>query len=131
MLALRLLPSGDGWQSPHISHLLALVERFHQLVVEVMGLLETFSCPDDKLGAVGEVTARDVGRWVGLSPCDYVEYLEAQLRELVGYGENIVIGARNPDGPILPCPRTPPCRSATRCRRWRGSKEGRQKSCQT
>ena len=67
-------------------------------MVWTLGIL---SCPDDELGRVSEVTARDVGRRVGLNPRHDVQYLKAQLSEAVGYGEDIVIGAGNPNGAIL------------------------------
>ena len=59
------------------------------------------ACPDDELGRVSKVAAGDVGRRVGLCPCDYVENLEAQFGEAVGDGEDVVIGAGNPDGAVL------------------------------
>ena len=59
------------------------------------------ACPDDELGRVSKVAAGDVGRRVGLCPCDYVENLETQFRETVGNGEDVVIGAGNPDGAVL------------------------------
>lgn len=101
MLALRLLPSGDGGQSPHVGHLLAIVELLHEVVVEVVRHLLLLPRPDHELGAVGEVTAGDVGWRIGLRPGDDVEDFEAQLRELVGYREDVVVGARNPDGAVL------------------------------
>lgn len=67
-------------------------------MVWTLGIL---SCPDDELRRVSEVTAGDVGRRVGLNPCHDVENLETQFGEAVGYGEDIVIGAGNPDGSVL------------------------------
>ena len=99
VLALRLLPSGDGRKSPHVGHLLALVEELHQLVVVEMRHLLLLASPDDELGGVGEVSARDVGRWIGLRPGDDVEDFEAELCEFVGYGEDVVVSARHPDVP--------------------------------
>ena len=101
VLALRLLPSGDGRKSPHVGHLLALVEELHQLVVVEMRHLLLLASPDDELGGVGEVSARDVGRWIGLRPGDDVEDFEAELCEFVGYGEDVVVSARHPDGAVF------------------------------
>ena len=101
VLALRLLPSGDGGQPPHVGHLLVVVEVLHQGVVEVMWLLGALPRPDDELRGVGEVAAGDVGRRIGLRPGDDVEDFEAELGELVGYGEDVVVGAGNPDGAVL------------------------------
>ena len=67
----------------------------------MVGTLGTLACPDDELCRVFEVAARNIGWRVGLCPCDYVENLEAQFGEAVGYGEDIVIGAGNPDGAVL------------------------------
>ena len=36
MLAARLLPSADGRQSPHVGHLLPVVQPFHHVVVKLM-----------------------------------------------------------------------------------------------
>ena len=87
MLALRLLPSGDGGQSPHVGHLLVVVEVLHQGIVEEMRLLGALPRPDDELCRIGEVSAGDVGRRIGLRPGDDVEDFEAELGELVGYGD--------------------------------------------
>ena len=67
----------------------------------MVGAFRALSCPDDELGRVSEVAAGDVGRRVGLCPCDDIENLEAQFGKVVGYGEDVVIGAGNPDGSVL------------------------------
>ena len=66
-----------------------------------MGTLYALTCPDDELGRVSEVASGNVGRRVGLCLCDHVEDLEAQFGEAVGDGEDVVIGAGNPDGAVL------------------------------
>ena len=101
VLAAGFFPRGDGGQSPHVGHLLVIVQVLHQLVVEMVWTLGAFSCPDDELGRVSKVAAGDVGRGIGFCPCDYVENLKAQFGEAVGYGEDVVIGAGNPDGSVL------------------------------
>ena len=78
-----------------------LVQQFHQVIVEVVRLLRALSCPDDELGAVGKVPARDIGRWICLSPRNDIQDFESQLRQLVCHGEDIVIGSRYPNGTIL------------------------------
>lgn len=57
VLAAGLFPRGDGWQSPHVGHLLVVVQLLHQFVVEMVRAFRAFSCPDDELGGVGEVAA--------------------------------------------------------------------------
>lgn len=101
MLAAGFFPGGDGGQSPDVGHLLIVVQLLHQLVVEVVGALGRLACPDDELGGVGEVAAGDVWRRVGLGPRDDVENLETQFGEAVGDGEDVVVGAGNPDGAVL------------------------------
>ena len=59
------------------------------------------SCPDNELCGVSEVSARDIGWRICLRPRDDVQNLESQLRQLICHGEDVVIGTRNPDGPIL------------------------------
>ena len=101
MLAAGLFPRSDGRQSPYVGHLLVIVQVLHQLVVEMVWTLGTLPCPDDELGRVSKVAAGDVGRRIGLCPCYYVENLKAQFGETVSYGEDVVIGAGNPDGSVL------------------------------
>ena len=66
-----------------------------------MRLLLALSCPDDELGAVGKVPARDIGRWICLRPCDDIEDFESELRQFVCHREDIVISSRNPDSSVL------------------------------
>ena len=66
-----------------------------------MRLFGRFTCPDNELRRVSKVTAADVRWWVGLNPRHDVQYLKAQLSEAVCHGEDIVIGAGNPDGSVL------------------------------
>ncbi len=101
MLAAGLFPRGDGGEAPHVGHLLVVVQLLHQFVVEVVGAFGRLACPDDELCGVGEVAAGDVGRRVGLGPRDDVENLEAQFSEAVGDGEDVVVGAGNPDGAVV------------------------------
>lgn len=75
MFALRFLPSCDGWQPPYIRHLLVFVQPFHQLVVVIMRHLLLFSCPDNELGGVSKVSARDIGRRICLSPRNDIQNL--------------------------------------------------------
>lgn len=58
-------------------------------------------CPDNELGRVSKVSARDIGRRICLSPRNDIQDFESQLRQLVCHGEDIVIGSRYPDGTIL------------------------------
>ena len=62
---------------------------------------QVINITDNELRRVSKVTAADVRWWVGLNPRHDVQYLKAQLSEAVGYGEDIVIGAGNPNGAIL------------------------------
>lgn len=57
-------------------------------------------CPDNELGRVSKVSARDIGRRICLSPRNDIQDFESQLRQLVCHGEDIVIGSRNPDSSI-------------------------------
>ena len=57
VLAARLFPTADGWHAPHVGHLLAIVEVFHQFVVELMGHLLHLPRPNNKLCGVFEISA--------------------------------------------------------------------------
>ena len=59
------------------------------------------SCPNDKLGGIGEKATRDVGRRIGLLPRDHVQNLVAKLGQTVGHGKNIVVSAADPNGAIV------------------------------
>ena len=96
MFAAGLFPRRDGGQAPHVGHLFPVVEKLHQVIVEIVCLLLAFAGPDEELGAVGEVPAGDIGRRIGLHPRHDVQNLVAQFRQTSGYGEDVVIGARNP-----------------------------------
>ena len=52
MLATSLFPSAYCRQTPHIGHLLTPIQFFHQVIVEFMGNILLFSCPDNKLSRV-------------------------------------------------------------------------------
>ena len=101
VLAAGLFPWGNGWQSPHVGHLLVVIQVLHQRVVEMMGAFGTLACPDDELGRISEVAAADVWRRIGLSPRHDIQNLEAKFCEAVGDGEDVVIGAAYPDGAVL------------------------------
>ena len=83
MLALRFFPSCDGRQAPDIRHLLVVIQPFHQLVVVIMRHLLLLSCPDNELGGVSKVSARDIRRRIRLSPRNDIQDFESQLRQLV------------------------------------------------
>ena len=66
-----------------------------------MRLLRTLPCPNDELGAVGKVPARDIRWWIRLRPCDDIEDFESELRQFVGHREDVVISSRNPNSSVL------------------------------
>lgn len=57
VLAAGLLPTAYGWHAPHVGHLLAFVQLLHQVIVELVRRLLRLSCPDHKLGRIGEEAA--------------------------------------------------------------------------
>lgn len=59
------------------------------------------SCPDDKLGGVGEEATGDVGGRIGLLPRDHVQNLVAQLGQTVGHGEDVVVSAADPNTAVV------------------------------
>src|SRR4051812_31748317 len=61
--------AGRG-HAPYGFHLFAAVDLAHGLVVEVVFAFLAFGSPDDGFGAVGEVAATEVGRWIGFFPGD-------------------------------------------------------------
>ena len=81
VLAARLLPSANGRQSPHVGHLLPIVQPFHHVVVKLMRHLLRFPCPYHKLSGIGEEPARDIHWRIGLLPSDDVENSVAELRQ--------------------------------------------------
>lgn len=87
VLAAGLFPTPDSRHAPHVGHLLAVVESLHQLIVELMRHFLHLSCPNDKLGGIGEKATRDVGRRIGLLPRDHVQNLVAKLGQTVGHGK--------------------------------------------
>lgn len=58
-------------------------------------------CPNDEFRAVGEETAGDVGRRIGLCPSDDVENPESCLLQGIGHRKDIVVRAANPYCPIV------------------------------
>lgn len=101
VLAARLFPRGDGRQSPYVSHLLVVVQLLHQFVIESMGTLSALACPNDELGRIGEVAAGNIGRRIRFCPRHDIKNLKAQLGEAIGNGEDVVVGAGNPDGTVV------------------------------
>ena len=63
--------------------------------------LHAFPCPDDELGGVGEETARDVDRRIGLLPGNHVQNPVAKFRETISHREDVVVRPRNPDSAIV------------------------------
>lgn len=101
MFAKSFLPWGDGGDAPHVGHLRVAVHSLHQLIVEVVRHLLALSRPNHELGAEREVSARNVWRWIGLLPGDYVEDFVAKLGEVVGDAENVVVGAAYPNRAVV------------------------------
>lgn len=66
-----------------------------------MGHFLHLSCPDDKLGGVGEEATGDVGGRIGLLPRDHVQNLVAQLGQTVGHGEDVVVSAADPNTAVV------------------------------
>lgn len=55
VLAARLLPRRNGWQTPYIGHLMVAIQFIHQCVVVVMRHLGRPTGLDDELRGVGKV----------------------------------------------------------------------------
>lgn len=66
-----------------------------------MGHLRAFACPDDELSGVGKEGARDVDGRVGFLPGYDVQDFESQLCKAVGYREDVVVRARDPNGAVV------------------------------
>ena len=96
MLAARLLPCSDGWQTPYVCHLLVAVDLLHEFIVELMWHFLALPRPNDELGGVSKETARDVCRGIGFLPCDDIQNLVAQFGQTVCHGEDIVVCAAYP-----------------------------------
>ena len=60
-----------------------------------------FPSPNNKLGRIGKVPARNIGWRVGLRPRYHIENLETQFRQCIGHGEDVVIRSANPYRPIV------------------------------
>jgi len=56
---------------------------------------------NDELGGIGKVAARDVGWRIGLSPRYHVQDFEAQFRQRIGHGEDVVVRPANPYRPVV------------------------------
>ena len=67
----------------------------------MMGTFRRLACPNDELGRISEVAAGDIGRRIRFCPRHHVENLETQFGKAIGYGEDVVIGAGNPDGAVF------------------------------
>lgn len=95
----NLLGLTGRWHFPHCFHLLTS-DTLHRLVIEEVFALFGFGGPEDGFGGVGEVTAAQVGRWIGFFPGDVVEDFEAELLHGVADAEDDVVRARDPDGAV-------------------------------
>ena len=58
-------------------------------------------CPNDEFCGIGEITARYVWRWIGFRPSDNIQYFKTKFQQLLLNAENVVMGARNPNGGII------------------------------
>ena len=58
-------------------------------------------CPNDKFCGIGEIAARYVWRWIGFRPSDNIQYFKTKFQQLLLNAENVVMGARNPNGGII------------------------------
>ena len=85
------------FSAPDGFHLFAGDGAHGGVVEDVFGFFG-FGGPEDGFGAVGEVTAAQVGRRIGFFPSDVVEDFIAELLQGVADAEDDVMGARNPDG---------------------------------
>ena len=97
VLPLLLLLLARSHDAPHALHLLPFVHLLHQLVVEGVARVPVTASPDDRLGGVREVAAREVGRRVDLEPGDVIEDLVAKDLHGVADAEDDVVRARDPD----------------------------------
>ena len=100
VLAVALFPGLGRADFPDGLHLLAAIGFLHELVVEGVAGLFVLGGPDDGFGGVGEIAAREIGRWVGLDPGNVVEELEAELLHGEADGMDDVGGAGDPDGAV-------------------------------
>ena len=94
------LPGFGGPDFPDGFHLLAAIDFLHELVVEGVARFGVFRGPDDGFGRVGEITAGEIGRRIGLDPGNVVEELEAELLHGEADGMDDVGGAGNPEGAV-------------------------------
>ena len=58
-------------------------------------------CPNDEFCGIGEITARYVWWWIGFRPSDNIQYFKTKFQQLLLNAENVVMGARNPNGGII------------------------------
>ena len=100
VLAEFFLPGFGRTDFPDGFHLLAAVVLLHQLVVEGVARFGVFGGPDDGFGRVGEITAGEIRRGIGLDPGNVVEELEAELLHGEADGMDDVGGAGDPEGAV-------------------------------
>lgn len=100
VLAEFFLPGLGRMDFPDGFHLLAAIGFLHELVVEGVARLGVFRGPDERLGGVGEVAAREIGRRIGLNPGNVVEEFEAEPLHGEADGVDDVGRAGDPDGAV-------------------------------
>ena len=100
MLAEFFLPELGRTDFPDGFHLLAAIDFLHELVIKGVARFGVLRGPDDGFGRVGEITAREIGRRIGLDPGNVVEELEAELLHGEADGMDDVGSAGDPDGAI-------------------------------
>lgn len=74
---------------PYIGHLLPTVDELHQFIIIIVGFCLMLPCPNDEFRAVGEETAGDVGRRIGLCPSDDAENPESCLLQGIGHRKDM------------------------------------------
>src|SRR5215213_10207498 len=97
VLAVALLARGGRLNVPERLHLLVAVLALHLFVVEGVARLRGAPRPENRLGRVREVAAREVGRRVDLVPRDVVQNLVAESLQREADAVDVVRRARDPD----------------------------------
>ena len=57
--------------------------------------------PNNKLCRISEVTARNIWRRIGLSPCHYIQNFISKFLKAVCYGKNIMVCTRYPYSAVV------------------------------
>ena len=86
----------DSRHSPYISHLLTVIQFFHQAIVKFVWNFLHFSCPDYKLCRISKETTRDISRRISLLPRYYIQNLISKFRKTICHRKDIVISATYP-----------------------------------